>query len=100
MPEQALDGIPLGLELVMKMYHVYCVCHPGFRHRVSTLHDLEFYLPAPCYGLSSNTIRALMFHLQIVLEENGCSKDDCPLENIFLQCPQVSGSVTFFNDIP
>ena len=35
-----------------------------------------------------------------MLEENDCSKEQCPLENIFLQCPGVSSSVTFFSDIP
>lgn len=76
------------------------ILYLGFRHRFRTLHSLDFYLPSPCYGLSSNTIRVLMMDLQILLEENGCSKEQCLLENMFLQCPGVSSSVTFFSDIP
>ena len=76
-----------------------CMC-AGFRHRLRTLHSFHFYLPAPCYGLSTNTIRVLILDLQILLEENGCNKEECPLQNMFLQCPQVANSVTFFSDIP
>lgn len=70
----------------------------GFRHRLRLLSPVEFYLPAPCYGLNDNTIRAFMTHITSELREKfGC--EECNIENTFIQCPNISGSTVFFNDI-
>ena len=73
--------------------------HPiaGFRHRLRLLHPSKFYLPGPCYGLSNNTILAILMEFQMLLEYEGCA--DCAVENTYLQCPSVEASARFYNQI-
>ena len=79
-------------------HYVVLVPSSGFRHRRILQHPLWFYLPAPCYGLTNHTIRAIMVEFQESLTKVGCT--DCnSTDNVFIQCPQVNGSARFFNEI-
>lgn len=69
----------------------------GIRYRNSLLFPSTNYLPAPCYGLDNSTALSIMSNFQASLTARNCVT--CPLQNVFLDCPSVVGSVLFYKDI-
>lgn len=65
---------------------------------MTTLHARDLYLPAPCYGLTDNTIAAVLneFHTEL---KNKLDCDECILEDTFLRCPRVAASARLFSEL-
>ena len=74
-----------------------CLCTIGNRHRLYLVNSVEYYLPAPCYGLTDYTILAVMKDFLDSLIERGCR--DCPQRNMFLLCPEVNQQTIFYDDV-
>ena len=69
----------------------------GYRHRSRSLFPHSLYLPAPCYGLTDNTIFHVLKEFEIKLKKVGC--EDFNLEDAFIRCPKVPASATFLRDL-
>ena len=69
----------------------------GVRHRSRLLHREEFYFPSPCYGLTNHTTRVIMAEFHERLIKSGCT--DCKLDDAFLHCPAVNGSIANFTEL-
>ncbi|KAL5463593.1 hypothetical protein EMCRGX_G032506 [Ephydatia muelleri] len=84
-------------DYVTKQTHTELPRCTGIRYRNSLLFPSSNYLPAPCYGLDNSTTLAILANFQATLVARSCV--NCPLQNVFLDCPSVAGSVLFYKDI-
>lgn len=69
---------------------------PAHKHPSSALHGVENYLPAPCYGLTSQSILNILNWFREVLRKLGHFSIK---ESIFMQCPSFEGTAYFYDDI-
>ena len=80
-------------------YRIFLCFPTGFRHRQRLIHPIEFYLPAPCYGLTNHTMLAFMQELHQLVIELGCDPSDCSISDVYIQCPSVEPTAQFYREV-
>ena len=69
---------------------------PAHKYPSSSLHGVKNYLPAPCYGLTSQSILNILDEFREVLRKLGHFSIK---ESIFMQCPSFEGTAYFYDDL-
>ena len=97
MSQTISDFIPTDMQSMLFVVMSLFSTPAGFRHRSRLLHKEEFYFPSPCYGLTNHTTRVIMSEFHARLKDSGCT--DCNLNDAFLHCPAVNGSIANFTEL-
>ena len=97
MSQTISDFIPTDMQSMLFVVTSLFSIPAGFRHRSRLLHNEEFYFPSPCYGITNHTTRVIMSEFHARLKDSGCT--DCNLNDAFLHCPAVNGSIANFTEL-